>query len=82
MTDSPFPAAELRAAAETYDELGPAYRDAVAESLVDRIGRQIDARVDARLAEVVAGPPEPAPGPPLSAPTQAAPRGPRLSQNS
>lgn len=73
MTDSPFPAAEFRAAAETYDELGPAYGYAVAESFVDRIGRQTDARVDVRLAEVVAWPPEPVPGPPLSAPTQAAP---------
>jgi hypothetical protein len=41
---------EIRAAAETHDELGPAYRDAVIESFLDKVGREIDARVDARLA--------------------------------
>jgi hypothetical protein len=42
---------ELRAAAETHHELGPAYRDAVIESFLDKVGREIDARVDARLAQ-------------------------------
>lgn len=42
---------EIRAAAETYRELGPGYRDAVIESFLDKISREIDARVDARLAE-------------------------------
>lgn len=42
---------EIRAAAETHNELGPAYRDAVIESFLDRVGREIDARVDARLAQ-------------------------------
>lgn len=41
---------EFRAAAETHHELGPAYRDAVIESFLDKVGREIDARVDARLA--------------------------------
>jgi hypothetical protein len=41
---------EIRAAAETHHELGPQYRDAVIESFLDRVGREIDARVDARLA--------------------------------
>ncbi len=41
---------EIRAAAETHSELGPEYRDAVIESFLDRVGREIDARVDARLA--------------------------------
>jgi hypothetical protein len=41
---------EIRAAAETYSELGPGYRDAVIESFLDRIGGEIDARVAARLA--------------------------------
>jgi hypothetical protein len=42
---------EIRAAAETHTELGPAYQDAVIESFLDKVGREIDARVDARLAQ-------------------------------
>lgn len=42
---------EIRAAAETHNELGPAYKDAVIESFLDKVGREIDARVDARLAQ-------------------------------
>lgn len=42
---------EIRAAAEVHDELGPRYRDAVIESFLDKVGREIDARVDARLAQ-------------------------------
>jgi hypothetical protein len=42
---------EIRAAAETHQELGPAYQDAVIESFLDKVGREIDARVDARLAQ-------------------------------
>ena len=41
---------EIRAAAETYSELGPGYRDAVIESFLDKVGGEIDARVAARLA--------------------------------
>jgi hypothetical protein len=41
---------EVRAAAEIHTELGPDYRDAVVESFVERVGREIDARVDSRLA--------------------------------
>jgi len=41
---------EIRAAAEIHTELGPDYRDAVVESFVERVGREIDARVDSRLA--------------------------------
>jgi hypothetical protein len=40
---------EITAAAAAHRELGPQYDDAVAESLVDRIGEEIDRRVDARL---------------------------------
>jgi hypothetical protein len=40
---------ELRAAAEVHNELGPGYHDAVLESFLDKVGRDIDARVDARL---------------------------------
>ena len=49
-------AREFRAAAETDTELGPEYRDAVIDSFVDRVGREIDARVDARLAQAAAHP--------------------------
>ncbi|HUB38835.1 MAG TPA: hypothetical protein VMA72_08290 [Streptosporangiaceae bacterium] len=42
---------EIRAAAETHNELGPAYRDAVIESFLDKVGREIDARVDTRLTQ-------------------------------
>ena len=49
---------EIRAAAETHNELGPGYRDAVIESFLDKVGREIDARVDARLVQQqVAQPP-------------------------
>jgi len=41
---------EIRAAAETHRELGPDYQSAVIESFLDKVGREIDARVDARLA--------------------------------
>jgi cation transporter-like permease len=41
---------ELRAAAETHRELPPEYQTAVIESFLDKIGSEIDARVDARLA--------------------------------
>src|ERR1700722_13330533 len=49
---------EIRAAAETYSELGPGYRDAVIESFLDKVGGEIDARVAARLAAL-----GPIPGP-------------------
>jgi hypothetical protein len=58
VTDSPLSAGELRAAAETHKELPPEYRDAVLESFVDRVGREIDARVDARLAQAAARAPQ------------------------
>src|SRR5260221_7813459 len=41
---------EIRAAAETHRELGPNYESAVIESFLDKVGREIDARVDARVA--------------------------------
>jgi hypothetical protein len=41
---------DLRAAAEVHSELGPGYRDAVVDSFLDKVGREIDARVDSRLA--------------------------------
>jgi hypothetical protein len=70
VTDTPLSAGELRAAAETHKELGPEYRDAVLESFVERVGREIDARVDARLAQAAVRPvaPQPAPPPPAKQP--------------
>jgi len=68
VTDSPLSAGELRAAAETHKELPSEYRDAVLESFVDRVGREIDARVDARLAQAAARPVAPQPAPPPPAP--------------
>jgi hypothetical protein len=41
---------EIRAAAETHRELGPEYQTAVIESFLDKVGREIDARVDQRMA--------------------------------
>jgi hypothetical protein len=58
---SPLSPEEIRAAAETHHEIGPAYRDAVIESFLDKVGREIDARVDARIAQQQAAQP-PAPG--------------------
>jgi hypothetical protein len=42
---------EIAAATAAHRELGPKYEDAVAEGLVERIGAEIDKRVDARLAQ-------------------------------
>jgi len=42
---------DIGAAAAVHAELGREYDQAVAESLVDRIGVEIDRRVDAKLAE-------------------------------
>jgi hypothetical protein len=41
---------EIRAAAETHRELGPDYQSAVIESFLDKVGKEIEARVDARMA--------------------------------
>jgi hypothetical protein len=51
---------EIRAAAETHRDLGPDYQSAVIESFLDKVGREIDARVDARVA-AWRPPPPPAP---------------------
>jgi hypothetical protein len=40
---------DIAAAAAAHRELGTAYDDAVAESLIDRIGAEIDKRVEAKL---------------------------------
>jgi hypothetical protein len=57
--------AEIRASVAAHADLGPAYGDAVAEGLVERIGAEIDKRIDARLGQFGAtGAPGPAPGSP------------------
>jgi len=53
---------EVRASAAAHRDLGPGYDVAVAEGLVERIGDEIDKRVDARLygqAAYQAPPPRP-----------------------
>jgi hypothetical protein len=41
--------AEIRASVAAHQDLGPGYDDAVAEGLVERIGKEIDKRIDAQL---------------------------------
>jgi hypothetical protein len=56
--------AEIRASVGAHYDLGPHYDDAVAEGLVERIGVEIDKRIDARLELVErAGSPS---GPPVA----------------
>jgi hypothetical protein len=56
---------EVRASAAAHRDLGPGYDTAVAEGLVERIGEEIDRRVDARL---FGQPQMPAPRPPRRVP--------------
>ena len=55
MSSSSFSRDEIRAAAETHRELGPDYQEAVIESFLDKVGKEIDARVDARLGRGARG---------------------------
>ena len=41
---------DVRAAAEIHREISPDYQDAVIDSFIERVGREIDTRVDNRLA--------------------------------
>jgi hypothetical protein len=50
MSTSNLSSQEIRAAAETHRELGPEYHDAVVESFLAKVEKEIDARVNARLA--------------------------------
>jgi hypothetical protein len=50
MNDSPWSRQEIYAAAAAHDELGPEYSDAVVASFIEKVDREIGARVDARLA--------------------------------
>jgi hypothetical protein len=67
--------AEIRASVAAHADLGPGYDDAVAEGLVERIGTEIDKRIDARLGHLgtVSGSPGPAGSPGYQGP--AAPAG-------
>jgi hypothetical protein len=55
VSSSSFTRDEIRAAAETHNELGYElghdYQAAVIDSFLDKVGREIDARVDARMAQ-------------------------------
>jgi hypothetical protein len=61
------PGAEIRASVGAHADLGPGYEDAVAEGLVERIGAEIDKRIDARFAQVPAAPADAQPGVPTPA---------------
>jgi hypothetical protein len=66
--------AEIRASVGAHDDLGPGYDDAVAEGLVERIGAEIDKRVEAQLRRYGApyGPYFAPPGPPAPGAAEAA----------
>jgi hypothetical protein len=56
---------DIAATAAAHRELGPGFEDGLAEGLVERIGAEIDRRVDARLGQHGYGAPAPAaPGQP------------------
>jgi hypothetical protein len=52
MSDPPLSRHDIHAAAAAHDELGPEYSNAVVASFLEKIDKEIDARVDARLAGV------------------------------
>jgi hypothetical protein len=52
MNESPLDPREIRAAAAAHKDLGPEYSDAVIESFLERVDKEIAARVDARLRPV------------------------------
>jgi hypothetical protein len=49
MGDARLSANEIRAAAEVHSELGPDYQDAVVESFLEKIDKEVGARIDAQL---------------------------------
>jgi len=61
--------AEIRASVAAHADLGPGYDDAIAEGLVERIGAEIDKRIDARFGQFGAIPAPGAAGTPGSAGT-------------
>jgi hypothetical protein len=50
MSDSPLAPEEIRAAAAAHHDLGPEYSDAVVASFLEKVDREVAARVDAHLA--------------------------------
>jgi hypothetical protein len=50
MSTSPVSPEDIRAAAEVHKELGPEYSDAVVAAFIDKVDREVAARVEARLA--------------------------------
>ena len=50
MSDSPLSPEEIRVAAAVHYDLGPEYSDAVVASFLEKVDREVAARVDARLA--------------------------------
>jgi len=67
---------EIAASVAAHAELGPRYDSAVAEGLVERIGEEIDRRIDARLPlgpDARASQPRPAPRPAAPSPEPAQP---------
>jgi hypothetical protein len=50
MSTSPVSPEDIRAAAEVHQELGPEYSDAVVASFLNKVDREVAARVKARLA--------------------------------
>jgi hypothetical protein len=67
--------AEIRASVAAQADLGPGYDDAVAEGLVERIGAEIDKRIDARLGNLGPVPGSPGPAPPAGHQGYQAPAG-------
>ena len=50
LSTSPVSPEDIRAAAAVHEELGPDYSDAVVASFLDKVDREVAARVEARLA--------------------------------
>jgi hypothetical protein len=69
------PKTEIAASVGAHRDLGPGYDEAIAEGLVERIGQEIDRRVDARLGSSQAPLPPRAPAP-AAAPSPPAPAAP------
>lgn len=55
MSTSPVSPEDIRAAAEVHQELGPEYSDVVVAAFLDKVDKEVAARVEARLAEASRG---------------------------
>jgi hypothetical protein len=51
MGTSPVSPEDIRAAAAAHQELGPDYSDAIVASFIEKVDREVEARVRVRLAE-------------------------------